>query len=100
MFDVEVLVISIPIILLFALRGIAPAFAKEVVKKTKSASSTAVKGAKAIATTSKPPPLCRKVLEGANTTGGFKKWKAGQYYTYSTNMFMSLILLGLLIAFR
>ena len=76
-------------ILVFLFLGVTPSFA--AIGKRKSSAVAAVSVA------SKPPPLWKKIIEGANVTGNFKKWKPGDTraeFSTIVNVATSLIILG------
>ena len=76
-------------ILVFLFLGVTPSFA--AIGKRKSSAAAAVSVA------SKPPPLWKKIIEGANVTGNFKKWKPGDTraeFSTIVNVATSLIILG------
>jgi hypothetical protein len=56
----------------------------------------------AVLTKSKPPPLWKKILEGANVQGSFKTWKPGDTrseFSAVVNAATTLIILGILFVF-
>ena len=76
-------------ILVFLFLGVTPSFA--AIGRRKSSTAAAVSVA------SKPPPLWKKIIEGANVTGNFKKWKPGDTraeFSTIVNVATSLIILG------
>jgi len=83
-----VILASIPIALFFLFYTVAPAFAREVANKSgsklkekmaaKSGKVAAKSGKVAAATAKKSPSFIRKVLDGANSASGSKKFKAGR----------------------